>query len=136
MDALIEKHRGKYDYDCVIPLSDEKDGTWANYLVKEYGLKPLVVRFDHGFMRPNLEENVKRVSRELEVDILTFTPIGILSGVSCFSRSLKRAIFVGTAIRVSSPIRCGLHLKKLRLFFEVNLLPNTQHISRMTSLNW
>jgi N-acetyl sugar amidotransferase len=75
LDALIEKHRGKYDYDCIIPFSGGKDSTWAAYyLVKEYDLKPLVVRFDHGFMRPNLEENVKRVSRELGVDILTFTP--------------------------------------------------------------
>ena len=34
----------------------------------------MVVRFDHGFFRKNLEENVKKVSRKLGVDILTFTP--------------------------------------------------------------
>ena len=34
----------------------------------------MVVRFDHGFYRPNLEENVKKVSRNLGVDILNFTP--------------------------------------------------------------
>jgi hypothetical protein len=32
------------------------------------------VRFDHGFMRPNLEENVKRIVRRLGVDVHTFTP--------------------------------------------------------------
>jgi len=75
LDALIEAHRGKYDYDCIVPFSGGKDSTWTlYYLVKEYGLKPLVVRFDHGFMRPNLEENVKRVTRELGVDILSFRP--------------------------------------------------------------
>jgi N-acetyl sugar amidotransferase len=42
--------------------------------VKEYGIKPLVVRFDPGFMRPNLEANVKRTIRHLGVDFLTFTP--------------------------------------------------------------
>jgi N-acetyl sugar amidotransferase len=73
--ALVEEHRGKYDYDCIVPFSGGKDSTWTlYYLVKEFGLKPLVVRFDHGFMRPNLEENVKNTQRELGVDIMTFTP--------------------------------------------------------------
>lgn len=75
LGALIEEHRGKYDYDCIVPFSGGKDSTWTLYhLVKEYGVKPLVVRFDHGFFRPNLEENTKRVVRELGVDIMTFTP--------------------------------------------------------------
>lgn len=75
LDALIEEHRGKYDYDCIVPFSGGKDSTWTlHYLIKEYGIKPLVVRFDHGFMRPNLEENVKRTVRRLGVDIMTFTP--------------------------------------------------------------
>jgi N-acetyl sugar amidotransferase len=75
LDEVIEQHRGKYDYDCIVPFSGGKDSTWTlYYLVREYGIKPLVVRFDHGFMRPNLEENVKRVGRELGVDIHTFTP--------------------------------------------------------------
>ncbi len=75
LDDLIEQHRGKYDYDCIVPFSGGKDSTWTlYYLVKEYNLKPLVVRFNHGFMRPNLEKNVERVSRHLGVDILSFTP--------------------------------------------------------------
>ena len=75
LDILIEEHRGKYDYDCIVPFSGGKDSTWTlYYLVKEYGIKPLVMRFDHGFMRPNLEENVKRVTRKLGVDVVTFTP--------------------------------------------------------------
>ena len=57
LDALVEEYKGKYDYDCIVPFSGGKDSTWTlYYLVKEYGLKPLVVRYDHGFMRPNLEE--------------------------------------------------------------------------------
>ena len=75
LDGLIASHRGKYDYDCIVPFSGGKDSTWTlYYLMKEYNIKPLVVRFDHGFMRPNLEENVKRVTRELGVDVLSFTP--------------------------------------------------------------
>jgi N-acetyl sugar amidotransferase len=75
LDALIESYRGKYDYDCLVPFSGGKDSTWTlHYLVKEYGLKPLVVRFDHGFLRPNMEDNTKRVLRELGVDFHHFTP--------------------------------------------------------------
>lgn len=75
LDALIEEHRGKYDYDCIVPFSGGKDSTWTlHYLVKEYGIKPLVVRFDHGFMRPNLEYNVKKTMRHLGVDMMSFTP--------------------------------------------------------------
>ncbi len=75
LDNLINKYKNKGDYDCLVPFSGGKDSTWTlYYLVKYYKLKPLVVRFDHGFFRPNLEKNVKNISRKLGVDIITFTP--------------------------------------------------------------
>jgi N-acetyl sugar amidotransferase len=75
LDSLIESYRNKYDYDCLVPYSGGKDSTWTlYYLIKEYKLKPLVVRFDHGFLRPNLNENTTRVLRNLGADFHTFTP--------------------------------------------------------------
>lgn len=75
LTELIESHRGKYDYDCIIPFSGGKDSTWTlYYLMKEYKIKPLVVRFDHGFLRPNLNENTISVLRNLGADFHTFTP--------------------------------------------------------------
>lgn len=75
LDELIDKYKGKYAYDCIVPFSGGKDSTWAlYYLVKEYKLKPLVIQFDHGFMRPNLYENNKRTVRKLGVDFHSFTP--------------------------------------------------------------
>lgn len=75
LGELIEEHRGKYAYDCIVPFSGGKDSTWTlYYLVKEFGVKPLVVRFDHGFLRPNLDENVKKTIRRLGVDMMSFTP--------------------------------------------------------------
>lgn len=75
LDELIASYRGKYDYDCIVPFSGGKDSTWTlYYLVKEYGLKPLVVRFDHGFLRSNLLENTVRTIRELGVDLHVFSP--------------------------------------------------------------
>lgn len=74
-DALIDSYRGKYAYDCIVPFSGGKDSTWTlYYLIKEYKIKPLVVQFDHGFLRPNLLENNKRTMRELGVDFHSFTP--------------------------------------------------------------
>ena len=75
LDELIETYRGKGDYDCLVPFSGGKDSTWTlYYLVKEYKIKPLVVRFDHGFLRPNVLENTNRVLRRLGVDFHHFTP--------------------------------------------------------------
>ena len=75
LTELIESHRGKYDYDCIIPFSGGKDSTWTlYYLMKEYKIKPLVVRFDHGFLRPNLNDNTIKVLRNLGADFHTFTP--------------------------------------------------------------
>ncbi|MBU6953026.1 N-acetyl sugar amidotransferase [Hahella sp. HN01] len=75
LDQLIAKYRGKYDYDCIVPFSGGKDSTYQlYYLVKEYGVKPLVVRFNHGFMRPTIEENCTRTFKKLGVDVIEFTP--------------------------------------------------------------
>lgn len=75
LDELIAAYRGKHQYDCLIPISGGKDSTWTvYYLVKEYGLKPLLVRFNHGFLRPRVLENTRRMVRTLGVDLLDFTP--------------------------------------------------------------
>lgn len=75
LDEIIENNRGKYEYDCIVPFSGGKDSTWTlYYLVKHYKLRPLVARFDHGFYRPNLQENTTKVLRKLGVDFVQFTP--------------------------------------------------------------
>jgi N-acetyl sugar amidotransferase len=75
LGELIEQYRGKHDYDCLIPFSGGKDSTFTlYYLMKEYKLKPLVVQFNHGFMRPGLLENNERTFKKLGVDVISFTP--------------------------------------------------------------
>jgi len=76
LDALVAEYRGRYRYDCLVPFSGGKDSTWTlYYLMKRYpGLKPLVVRFNHGFLRPNLRANCDRVFRKLGADVHDFTP--------------------------------------------------------------
>ncbi len=75
LDDMIDQYRGKYDYDCIIPFSGGKDSTFTlYYLIKKYKIKPLVIQFNHGFMRPNLLKNNERTFKKLGVDVLTFTP--------------------------------------------------------------
>ncbi len=75
LDELIEQYRGKYAYDCIVPFSGGKDSTFTLYqLVHEYRLKPLVVQFNHGFMRQGLLKNNERTFRNLGVDVISFTP--------------------------------------------------------------
>jgi N-acetyl sugar amidotransferase len=75
LDQLVAKYRGKSDYDCIVPFSGGKDSTFQlYYLVTEYKLKPLVVRFNHGFMRPVIARNNERTFKKLGVDVLEFTP--------------------------------------------------------------
>lgn len=70
---LLEKYRGKYPYDCIVPFSGGKDSTFTLwYIVKELGLKPLVVSFDHGFYRPKNLENNEKTMRNLGADFIKF----------------------------------------------------------------
>ena len=75
LDVLIEKYRGRYDYDCIVPFSGGKDSTFTlYYLIAVKKLKPLVVQFDHGFMRPNLKLNNERTFKKLGCDVISFRP--------------------------------------------------------------
>ena len=75
LGQLIEQYRGKFSYDCIVPFSGGKDSTFTlQYLINEYKLKPLVVQFNHGFMRKGLIENNQRTFRKLGVDVISFTP--------------------------------------------------------------
>ena len=83
LDDLIQKHRDKSDYDCIIPYSGGKDSTWTvYYLIKEYNIKPLIVRFDHGFFRPNLENNLKKMVRKLGVDVYFYSQLESCSKIN------------------------------------------------------
>jgi len=75
LDEIIEDYRGKYDYDCIIPFSGGKDSTFtATYLVKEYDINPLLVTFDHLFLRPRTVENNVRTMKKLGVSYVKYSP--------------------------------------------------------------
>jgi len=72
---LMADYKGKGAYDCIVPFSGGKDSTFTAYiLVTKYKLKPLIVTFDHGFLRPKTLQNNERTIKELGVDYLKFRP--------------------------------------------------------------
>lgn len=74
-EEIIEQHRGKHSYDCIVPFSGGKDSTYTLWhLVNHYDLRCLVISFDHGFYRPKLIENRIRTFKKLNVSSLIFRP--------------------------------------------------------------
>ena len=76
LDKIINSYKGQNnDYDCIVPFSGGKDSSWiAYYLKKKYDLNILLVRFDHGFLRKNLNENVKKLCKSLGLNLLSYRP--------------------------------------------------------------
>ncbi len=75
LDVLVEQHRGRFAYDCLVPFSGGKDSAFTLlYLMREYKIKPLVVSFDHGFLRPGVLANNERVLQKLGCDFIKFRP--------------------------------------------------------------
>ena len=113
LDTLIEQYRGRYRYDCLIPFSGGKDSTWTlYYLMNRYpGLNPLVVRFNHGFLRPNLKRNCDRVFRKLGVDVHDFTPNWKVVQRLMLQSFLEKGTSAGTVIREYLHIQCKWQLK-------------------------
>ncbi len=75
LDDLILNFKNKYEYDCIVPFSGGKDSTFILwYLVTQKKIRPLVVRFDHNFLRKNVEKNTERTLVKLGVDFINFKP--------------------------------------------------------------
>jgi N-acetyl sugar amidotransferase len=120
LDQLIEKHRGKSAYDCIVPFSGGKDSTFQlYYLMQEYRIKPLVVRFNHGFLRTTIRDNSVRTFKKLGVDVIEFTPnwnVVKKLMLESFSRKSDFCWHCHTGI-YSYPIRVALMYKVPLIFW-------------------
>lgn len=70
---LIEKikksGKGK-KYDCILGLSGGLDSSYMLHLaVKEWGLRPFVFHIDAGWNLPVAEENIKKLTQKLDVEL-------------------------------------------------------------------
>ncbi len=70
---ILDKYRGKHEYDCLCMLSGGKDSTAALYYIKErYKLKPLVFTFNHGFVPDEHIDSARKTVDKLGVDFIYF----------------------------------------------------------------
>jgi N-acetyl sugar amidotransferase len=69
--AIVERikaaGRGK-EYDCVMGMSGGIDSSYAVYVAKSLGLRPLAVHMDNGWDSDTAARNIKNVARTLGVD--------------------------------------------------------------------
>jgi len=69
----IKKHKGPYN--CIVACSGGKDSAYLLYLMKEeYGLKPLAVTVDTGFLSETAKENIAELSKKLSIDHIYIQP--------------------------------------------------------------
>ncbi len=70
---IIEKHRGRHEFDCLVMCSGGKDSTAALYYAKRrYKLNVLAFTFDHGFETEEALDNVRRAVETLDATFLTY----------------------------------------------------------------
>ena len=75
LSALVEtiKRDGRSkDYDCVIGVSGGVDSTYAAYIVKKLGLRPLAVHMDNGWNSELAVSNIERCVKVLDIDLFTW----------------------------------------------------------------
>jgi tRNA(Ile)-lysidine synthase TilS/MesJ len=72
---LIQEHKGKGSYDCLVAYSGGKDSTYTLHLLRErYDLKCLAYSFDNWFQSETARRNIRSVLRNINVDHWTITP--------------------------------------------------------------
>jgi len=73
---LLEYHKSlKNDYDCLVPISGDKDSTFQlHVLTKVYGMRPLAVTFSHNWYTETGKFNLQNALEKFNVDHIMFTP--------------------------------------------------------------
>ena len=70
---LMERYRGKSEYDVLMCYSGGKDSTYTMKIFREkYNLAVLALTFDNGFISPKAMDNMGTVADRLGVDHITF----------------------------------------------------------------
>ncbi len=103
-EELAARVRGRQAYDCLVSWSGGKDSTYVLTMVKEeYGLRPLALTLDNGFVSPRALDNCRVVADKLGVDHMIFAPrFDLLRRL--FSASLDGRHFPRAALRRASGI--------------------------------
>jgi 3'-phosphoadenosine 5'-phosphosulfate sulfotransferase (PAPS reductase)/FAD synthetase len=101
---LVDQVRGRAEYDCTLSYSGGKDSTYTLYLLKEeFGLRPLTVTFDNGFVSEQAFRNIRTVTENLGVDGLIFkADAGLLKRI--FAAGVEATLYSPKALERASTI--------------------------------
>ena len=76
LSAIIKKIKSEsvgQEYSCIMGLSGGVDSSYLAYvLVKEFGLRPLVVHVDGGWNSEQATSNIEVICKKLDLDLFTF----------------------------------------------------------------
>tara|TARA_B100000965_G_scaffold398803_1_gene417523 strand:- start:2997 stop:4175 length:1179 start_codon:yes stop_codon:yes gene_type:complete len=72
--VLNIKKTNKSNYDCVIAVSGGKDSYYQTHVIKQYGLKPLLITYNGNNYSPEGEYNRDRMNKVFDADHLIISP--------------------------------------------------------------
>ncbi|MDE9517143.1 N-acetyl sugar amidotransferase [Xenorhabdus bovienii] len=67
----IKKERKNFEYDCIIGLSGGLDSSYLALVMKDYGLRPLVVHVDAGWNSELAVHNIEKIVKYCDYDLHT-----------------------------------------------------------------
>ncbi len=74
-EELIKQFKGRGAYDVLMSYSGGKDSTYTLWILrKRYGLNPLAVTLDHGFLPEQTFKNIRNVAERLDFDHFFIKP--------------------------------------------------------------
>jgi tRNA(Ile)-lysidine synthase TilS/MesJ len=104
---LVQEHKGKGSYDCLVAYSGGKDSTYTLHLLRErYDLRILAYSFDNWFQSERARRNIRAVLSHINVDHVTVTPsfesmkrivVASVSGDMYSAKALVRASSICTS---------------------------------------
>lgn len=71
IDKIKRKGKNK-KYDCIIGVSGGVDSSYAAYIVKKLGLRPLAVHLDNGWDAELAVGNIEKILKNLDIDLYTY----------------------------------------------------------------
>lgn len=72
---LVNQYRsGGNDYDCIVAVSGGKDSYFQTHVVREFGLKPLLITYHGNNYLPEGQGNLDRMRDQFDADQLVFGP--------------------------------------------------------------
>lgn len=119
LDNIVKeiKHSGRNKkYDCVIGVSGGTDSSFMLHWAKENGLRPLAVHYDNTWNSAIATENIKKITKLLDVDLYTH----VLSNEE--SNDIVRAFFKSgiNTIDISTDLALAETLYRAASKFKVN----------------